>query len=413
MNESRLQSTLAAVAAGETHDFAWLDGGPQTPGWIGVRADRCIESDTLDDLVALDAAWKADPSAIWIGWIDYDLGVDALLGRTARPGARAGFCARRYPSAQRIHAGGSVAAAQPPGRWPLGRLEALTPAQDYRAKVARAIEYIRAGDTYQINLSQAFEAQVDSSRTLSRCALDLYLRLREATPASMGALIQGGGAQWIVSNSPETLFDLRFVDPRDPRGAAEIASWPIKGTRPRHADPQADAAAGRELLASEKDAAEHIMIVDLVRNDLGRIAQTGSVRVVGAPYLTSLPTVHHLVSEVRATLPAGWSLQGVAASLFPGGSITGAPKRRTCEIIDALEGARRGIYCGAIFVLEPDGARFSIPIRTGELGAGSLRLRSGGGIVVDSDPEAERLETLAKARAFDPSGPVPGPQALG
>ena len=121
--------------------------------------------------------------------------------------------------------------------------------------------------------------------------------------------------------------------------------------------------------------------------------------------------MHHLVSEVRATLPAGWSLQSVAASLFPGGSITGAPKRRTCELIEALEGARRGIYCGAIFVLEPGGARFSIPIRTGELSPARFHLRSGGGIVVDSDPEAERLETLAKARAFDPSGPPPKPVA--
>jgi anthranilate/para-aminobenzoate synthase component I len=273
--------------------------------------------------------------------------------------------------------------------------------------VARAIESIRAGDSYQVNLSQAFHAERRGEAGVDAQAVALYRSLRARTPATMGALIQAGPQRWLISNSPETLFEITASSSLS--GEVEISSWPIKGTRPRHADAAADERAAAELLASNKDLAEHIMIVDLVRNDLGRVAKVGSVHVEGPPALTSLPTVHHLVSRVGATLPKDWSLASLFTALFPGGSITGAPKRRTCEIIEELEGEARGIYCGAIFVLQPNGAHVSIPIRTGELSPEGFEIRSGGGIVVDSQPEDERLETLAKARAFDPLGGVCGP----
>jgi anthranilate/para-aminobenzoate synthase component I len=219
----------------------------------------------------------------------------------------------------------------------------------------------------------------------------------------MGALLAGAEGPspptWVVSNSPETLVAVELG--RGAGGLDHARSWPIKGTRPRGADPARDAAAAAELLASEKDLAEHVMIVDLVRNDLGRLAVPGTVEAPRRPTLVSLPTVHHLVSEVGCTLAPGWTLPGLLAALFPAGSITGAPKRRTVQIIDELEQRPRGLYCGAILVLAPTELRCSIPIRTGVLDAAGLTVQSGGGIVIDSEAEAERLESWAKVRAFD------------
>ena len=184
-------------------------------------------------------------------------------------------------------------------------------------------------------------------------------------------------------------------------GGDRARTWPIKGTRPRARDPIVDREAAAELRTNVKERAEHLMIVDLLRNDLGRLARPGSVAAPQSPSLVSLPTVHHLVSEVSCTLRPGWDLSSLFAAIFPGGSITGAPKRRTVELIDSLEGHRRGIYCGAIVLLEPRGLTASIPIRTAVAERSGLTLCSGGGIVADSDPEAERLETLVKASAFD------------
>ena len=203
---------------------------------------------------------------------------------------------------------------------------------------------------------------------------------------------------WVISNSPETLLDVR--QGAGPHGSDIATSVPIKGTRPRAATPEADAAMRAELRASAKDRAEHVMIDDLVRNDLGRLAIAGTVEAPAEPSELALPTVHHLVSEVRAQLRPGVGLPQIVAALVPGGSVTGAPKRRTLEIIEALEGEDRGIYCGALVVLEPGGLRMSIPIRTGWLDEAGLTLHAGGGIVADSDPEAERIETIAKTRAF-------------
>lgn len=411
---------LALAAADPGGALAWLDGGDGR-GWLGLEPDLCVEADSLAPLAEIEALWREEPSRVWIGHLSYEVGVQDLLGRAQPAGRLAGLCMRRYRAAlelgprPRVHGSARagarlqarLAAAVPEDMadptWPLGPLRAREAAEAYRAKIRQAQAFIRAGETYQVNLTQAFTATWTpawAGRSLAARAAAVYGAIREATPATMGALLAGAEGRaaplWVLSNSPETLLAVEFA-----AGGDIARSWPIKGTRPRAAEPERDAAAAAELLASEKDLAEHVMIVDLVRNDLGRLAVPGTVVAPRRPALVSLPTVHHLVSEVRCTLRRGWSLPGLLAAVFPGGSITGAPKRRTAEIIAALEQRPRGLYCGAIVVLAPDGLRCSIPIRTGELDARGLWVQSGGGIVIDSDPEAERLETWAKVRAFD------------
>ncbi len=415
---------IGLAAADRGGAFGWLDGGDER-GWLGIEADLAVAADSLRSLAAIEALWRAEPQFVWIGHIGYDLGADLLLGRAPRVGRLPGLCLRRYRAAlelgttARLHGDAQAGARllqrlaevpvrrdMSPGTWPLGQLSARWSATEYRAKVDAVRAFISAGDTYQVNLSQAFAAPWRDEwrgRPLATRAAAVYAALRGATPATMGALLAGGEGQgpplWVVSNSPETLVS---VELGAGVGGGDLArSWPIKGTRARGGDPQTDAAAAAELLASEKDLAEHVMIVDLVRSDLGRIAVAGTVEAPRRPKLVSLPTVHHLVSEVRCTLRSGWGLTDLLAAVFPGGSITGAPKRRTVQIIDELEQRQRGLYCGAIVALMPGGLRCSIPIRTGELDETGLTLQSGGGIVIDSDPEAERLETWAKVRAFD------------
>jgi para-aminobenzoate synthetase component 1 len=390
------------IAAADQHPgFCWLDGGSETPGFLGLEPAVEIEGDDLALLDVVEREWRANPTRRWMGWMTYDLGASVLLGSRPRVGRIPGIVMRGYDQTERLEPR-PQGLAPPEMEWPLEALRPEVDAETYRALVRLAQEYVRAGETYQVNLSQRFVAsfRTQAPGSVSAAVAAIYAHLLGHTPASMGALIRVGPERWIVSNSPETLIDVRLGAGED--GGDVARSWPIKGTRPRHADSDQDAAAGAELLASEKDRAEHVMIVDLVRNDLGRLARVGSVRAPDRGELVSLPTVHHLVSEVRCTLEPGWSLRGLFEAMFPGGSITGAPKRRTVEIVAELEREPREIYCGAIVSMDAEGLRVSIPIRTGIVDRTGLVLRSGGGIVIDSDPEAERLETLAKARAFDP-----------
>jgi anthranilate/para-aminobenzoate synthase component I len=415
------EQILALAGSDPGGALAWLDGG-EGRGWFGLDADVTIEAEDLEPLAAIDELWRAEPAFVWIGQLSYDVGAAALLGRAPRAGRRAGLVFRRYRAALelgdvvRVHgdAGAGVALRgrlAGAGRWdmshrtwPLGPLTARLDEATYRGQVRAAQALIAEGETYQVNLTQEFAAGWDpawTGVTLARRAAAVYAGLR-AAPATMGALLAGGEgrgpAGWVVSNSPETLV---AVERGRGIGGGDLArSWPIKGTRPRDTDPERDRAQAAALLASTKDLAEHVMIVDLVRSDLGRMAVPGSVQAPRRPSLMALPTVHHMVSEVACTLTPGWRLPELIAAVFPGGSITGAPKKRTCEIIDALEQRPRGLYCGAIVVLAPDGLRCSIPIRAGELDADGLTVQSGGGIVIDSDPEAERLESWAKVRAF-------------
>jgi anthranilate/para-aminobenzoate synthase component I len=419
------EALLGAVASGSLHDFAWADGGGLGRSFIGAWPSEQIESDDWSALERVHERWQSEPNAIWIGWLTYEFGVDRVLCRRSRgslPGAmfrRFGAALEQSPTGLRCHGGGERllgellrqaplegghrlrphGRARLPDEWPFAPLEAVWSPETYREGVLAAQRLIAAGETYQVNLSQVLRGAWRRELDLRLAAARTYATLRGRFAASMGALIDYG-PQFVLSNSPETLLDVRLGED-DGRDVAR--SWPIKGTRPRGCDPFADRAAAERLLASAKDVAEHVMIVDLVRNDLGRLAVPGTVRAPAVPDLMTLPTVHHLVSEVRATLRPGTDLPSLFAAVFPAGSITGAPKRRTVEIIDALEGEPRGIYCGCIVVLEPRGLRASVAIRTATLDAKGLTVRVGGGIVIDSDPEEERLETLAKARAFDPS----------
>lgn len=252
----------------------------------------------------------------------------------------------------------------------------------YLAVVRRAIEYIHAGDCFQVNISQ---------RLLHRAALaplELYQRLRTRNPAPFAGYFDLGDFA-LASASPE-----RFLRVEDGR----IETRPIKGTRPRGSTPEEDARQREELLHSAKDRAENVMIIDLLRNDLGRVCEYSSVQVPAVCRLESYRTVHHLVSEVVGHLRPDMGLIDLLRAAFPGGSVTGAPKVRAMEIIAELEPTARGPYCGSLGYLGFDGSMdTNILIRTITLGRGWMQFPVGGGIVADSTPEDEYEETLHKA----------------
>ena len=257
----------------------------------------------------------------------------------------------------------------------------------YEAVVRRALDYIRAGDIYQVNLSQRFQGPCHED------PFEAYLRLRAQSPAPFGAYLRYPEFA-VLSSSPERFLRYRPSD-------RLVETRPIKGTRPRGADSDSDRALAEELLGSEKDRAENVMIVDLERNDLGRVAEIGSVTAAGLFELESYATVHHLTSTVRARLRAGADVVDLLRATFPGGSITGAPKIRAMEIIDELEPVARGVYTGSIGYIGFDGETdLNIAIRTIVVKDGVASFHVGGGIVADSDPVLEYEETLHKGAAM-------------
>ncbi|MEE9680125.1 aminodeoxychorismate synthase component I [Pseudomonas moraviensis] len=257
-------------------------------------------------------------------------------------------------------------------------------ADDYRQAFERIQDYIQAGDCYQVNFAQRFRAQCQGDPWLAYCAL----RQACPTPFSGFQSLPDGGA--VLSLSPE-----RFVRVSQ----RQVETRPIKGTRPRGLTPAEDAANAAELLASPKDRAENLMIVDLLRNDLGRTCRIGSVRVPELFSLESYPNVHHLVSSVTGELAADRDALDLIAGSFPGGSITGAPKIRAMQIIDELEPTRRGLYCGSLLYLDVRGEMdSSIAIRSLLVKDGQVCCWGGGGIVADSDWQAEYQESMTKVR---------------
>jgi len=252
----------------------------------------------------------------------------------------------------------------------------------YREAVARVVEYIRAGDIFQANLSQ---------RLLTPFAddpLELYSRLRRRNAAPYAGLAHFDD-WWLLSASPESFLDVRGRD---------VVTRPIKGTRRRQLTPEADLGVRIELECSDKDRAENVMIVDLLRNDLSRVCNDDSVRVPKLCRLESFATVHHLVSEVTGTLAEGRTLWDLFEATLPGGSISGAPKVRAMEIIAELEPTVRGPYCGNLFYQGFGGqASANILIRTILCRGGWAQLPVGGGITTLSDPKAEYQETIDKA----------------
>ncbi len=266
--------------------------------------------------------------------------------------------------------------------------------EEYLAAIARAKDYISAGDIYQINISQRLETPWDGD------PFTLYAGLLKARPAPFSSFFDYGSFQ-VVSNSPERL--LKVTD-----GTAETC--PIKGTRPRGKTPEEDRAHIEELGSNMKERAEHVMIVDLERNDLGRISIAGSVEVSAFEAIETYPALHHMVSTIRGRLRPGMDAPAALKAVFPGGSITGAPKIRAMEIIDELEASPRGVYTGGIGWIDMAGDMdISMAIRTAVCVNGSVFLNVGGGIVADSMAEDEYEETLLKAKDFlDVMGVVTG-----
>ncbi len=351
----------------------------------------------------------------WIGWLSYELGrafdrqpvaagmpvvPDLSLGlyRTVvawdHAEQRAWVVAEEEEAAERLVS--DMRQATGDGRLPGDGVPPLTrrlsPAADftpdsYRTAVADIVARILAGDIFQANLTQQFRLPFDGDPLVA------YRTLRERAPGSHAAYLDRGRVQ-VLSMSPE-LF-LRF-DPRTRR----VETQPIKGTRPRSGDPDADTTLAADLLLSEKDRAENVMIVDLVRNDLNRVAVPGSVAVPSLCRLESFAVVHHLVSTIIATVRDDCDALDLLAATFPGGSITGAPKVRAMAILAELEPVRRGVYCGAIGWFGLDGGlELNIAIRTVTLAGGKAIVPAGGGVTALSEPGEELQESLDKAAAL-------------
>ncbi|QEL56136.1 aminodeoxychorismate synthase component I [Chromobacterium paludis] len=261
------------------------------------------------------------------------------------------------------------------------------PPEWYTEAVVRLKRYIYEGDVFQVNISRGWRAELAAGIA----APDLYAALRRANPAPFSALADFGEAQ-IVSSSPERLVRVR-------EGWAETR--PIAGTHPRSQDPAEDAELKKRLISSIKERAEHVMLIDLERNDLGRISRPGTVEVNELMAVASYAYVHHIESNVRGQLRDDIAPVDVLRALFPGGTITGCPKVRTMQIIRELENGARRAYTGSLGYLNRDGSMdFNILIRTFMQEGSQLRFRAGGGIVADSDPERELMETRHKARGL-------------
>lgn len=267
-----------------------------------------------------------------------------------------------------------------------GRFTPNLNAREYRDAFERIQAYIQAGDCYQVNLTQRFQALCDGDPWVA------YASLRAACPTPFSGYLTLPDGAAILSLSPE-----RFVKVSD----RQVETRPIKGTRPRGRDAAQDKAYADELLSSPKDRAENLMIVDLLRNDLGRSCRIGSVKVPELFSLESYPNVHHLVSSVTGELAQDHDALDLIAGSFPGGSITGAPKIRAMQIIDELEPTRRALYCGSLMYLDVRGEMdSSIAIRSLLVKNGRISCWGGGGIVADSDCEAEYQESFTKVRVL-------------
>jgi anthranilate synthase component 1 len=268
------------------------------------------------------------------------------------------------------------------------------PPQSYKSAVEQIHEYILDGDVFQVNLSRAWHGQFEARADAGA----LYRSLRKSNPAPFGGMVHWNDFV-LMSSSPERLVSTR---------QGEVQSRPIAGTRPRGLDPESDQALSRELLAHPKERAEHIMLIDLERNDLGRVCQTGTVEVDELMVVESYEHVHHIVSNVRGQLRSDVTPVDVIRAVFPGGTITGCPKVRCMEIIAELEHVGRSFYTGSFGYLGLDGSMdLNILIRSMLLHDRQITFRTGAGIVADSDPDGELAETEDKARGLlQALGPV-------
>jgi len=392
------------------HDAKWARWSvfASPTDWFEFTGD----SAGRDPLGQLRQAVAKKEDGLWLGYLSYDIGrwIERLPRRAADdrswPIIQFGFCPGYL-----VHDGADgswyacgswrgidfldLAVCKPVnGDFSAGELTSVFDRHEYESAVARVIEYIRAGDVFQVNLAQRFTAQLHGSFPGTHRAM--YTRLAQVSPAWYGAYMELPGAadstRVIASTSPELFLQV------SPEG--KVITRPIKGTRPGHVDPGM-------LADSEKDKAELAMIVDLMRNDLGRVCRYGSVRVTEPRVIESHPTVHHGVSTIEGQLHPSRDMFDLFKATLPGGSVTGAPKVRTMQIIDELEPVRRGPYCGSIgYISRDSGACLNIAIRTmlatvnQSADTSRVDFSVGGGIVADSEPAAEYEETIDKAAAI-------------
>jgi anthranilate synthase component I len=312
--------------------------------------------------------------------------VPAALVRDRERGRAWLVAERGYEELLERFAADAEDAGAPPA-WPgLIRMEEEEPAR-FEAAVGRALEYIAAGDVYQANLSRRWQGQTRAPVSPA----SLYRRLRAANPSPFAALLRDGDFA-VISSSPERLLSVQD---------GRISTRPIAGTRPRGVSAAEDAALIRSLIDNEKERAEHVMLIDLERNDLGRVCIGGSVVVDEYMAVETYAHVHHIVSNVSGRKLENVSPIEIVRAMFPGGTITGCPKVRCMEIIAELEGAGRGAYTGSIGYLNLDGScDFNILIRTMTAQGATVSFRAGAGIVADSKPGQELAETRAKAEGL-------------
>lgn len=369
-----LREELGDIARG-------VPGSPFSGGAVGYFAyDLGRRLERIPSLAAADIPMPD----LAVGIYDWAVVVDHAARRTWLVGN-----GRDERTFARWEALVAALSAEPPPDPPafrvLGQPRPNVSREEY-ARAFRAVqEHIRRGDCYQVNLTQRFEAETEGD------AWHAYLRLREINPAPFGAYLDLPDGK-ILCSSPE-----RFLRVRD----GHVETKPIKGTRPRSDDPVRDRALAEELRASAKDRAENVMIVDLLRNDLGKCCVPGSVRASKLFDVESFASVHQLVSTVEGTLAAGKHALDLLAACFPGGSITGAPKVAAMKIIEELEPQRRSVYCGSIGYIGFDGNMdTNIAIRTLVQQGGRVYTWAGGGVVADSEVDAEYQESLDKAAAM-------------
>lgn len=362
--------------------FVLLDDQGTGEQFVFRNPIRLITAQNRDDLPRAFAEIEAaQTDGKWLaGWMSYELG-HALEKRF------------EAPDSPLLQLGVFDAPSnEPPIEWlytrssPALNFEPEWTEAEYLSRFNRVQDYLRSGDCYQVNLTFPMTTKSEA------CATQIYAAFRRRQPGRYGAIVSLGDTE-IVSFSPELFFE---------RKGQHIRMRPMKGTRPRSNDPIADAALLAEMQAEPKSRAENLMIVDLLRNDLSRLCNPGSVDVPELFALETYPTLHQMTSQVTGQLRDDVKWRDVFKSLFPCGSVTGAPKIRAMEIIKELEAGPRGAYCGSVGYIAPSGdASFSVAIRTVQMEKGKLRYDVGSGVVLDSDGPDEYRECLLKSRIFE------------
>lgn len=387
---SLIPSQIAAILA-DAPGFVWLDSALESPGSVSILTawpERVLRGQMAQDWPTVERTLQrgtraSSPGGLF-GWVGYD--GEFVLGMYPHALLYDHDQRKWFDSGDLLGKLSLSEAPKPtPEDIPALPFRHLVSREDFIEQVRRTQDYIRAGDIYQVNIAHPWRADWPKGTPF----LPLYERLRQVSPAPHSACLNLEGTR-LLSASPELFLKI---------SGQKIATHPIKGTRPRFPqDAEKDAAAAKELLACEKERAELLMITDLERNDLGQVCEFGSVQVPDLWRVESFAQVYHLVSTVTGQLRPGISHATAFQACFPGGSITGAPKKRATEIISELEPYPRGIYTGAVGYFGFDGeSQWNIVIRTAVQQGDEISFHVGSGIVADSIPEKEWEETLHKA----------------